>query len=128
MRLAGVSFEEIATRLGYSSKSGAYKAVTTALQKTIQEPANELRTLELTRLDAMLQATWDAAQRGLPQAVDRVLKIMERRAKYLGLDAPTNYTLNIRHEAERLANELGLDPDELIAEAERIVMEHITVG
>lgn len=123
-----MGFDDIAHELGYSHPSGAHKAVLTALQRTLKEPADEYRNLELTRLDEMLKATWGAAQRGVPQAVDRVLKIMERRAKYLGLDAPATLNINIRQEAERLAEEYDLDANELIIEAERIVMESQVVG
>ena len=88
LRKAGVTFEEIANQLGYS-KAGAYKAVTSALQKTLQEPADEVRTLAVTRLDKLLTAMWPQARQGNQGAVDRVLRIEERRAKLLGLDAPT---------------------------------------
>jgi len=47
-----------------------------------------LRALELLRLDELLNALWDTAIAGDLKAVDRVLKVMERRAKLLGLDAP----------------------------------------
>lgn len=86
LRKAGLSYDLIARRLKYRSRSGAHKAVQTALKKTLREPADELRQLELERLDAMLLGLWPQAQRGNQGAVDRVLKIMERRAKLLGLD------------------------------------------
>ena len=57
------------------------------LAETAQEAADEVRALELARLDALLAALWP--QQGEPAVVDRVLRIMERRAKLLGLDAPT---------------------------------------
>ena len=43
---------------------------------------------ELDRLDKMLQGLWSEARRGNYHSIDRVLRIMERRARYLGLDAP----------------------------------------
>jgi hypothetical protein len=88
LRKQGMTYEAIADTLGYASPSGAYKAILSALQRTLQEPADDLRTLEGGRLDAMLEATWGPASRGIPQAVDRVLRILERRAKLYGLDAP----------------------------------------
>ena len=60
-----------------------------ALKATLQEPADELRTLELERLDRLLLGVWGQAAKGNQGAVDRALKIMERRARLLGLDAPT---------------------------------------
>ena len=90
LRASGMSFENIARELGYRSHSGAHKAVTTGLQKTLKEPAEELRTLEAERLDRMLEAMWPRATGDSKEAtwyVDRVLAIMDRRAKLLGLDA-----------------------------------------
>jgi hypothetical protein len=89
MRIAGASYEAIAQELGYRSRSGAYQAVMTALKRTLQEPANELRTLEVRRLDEMLADLW--GKRKQPLVADRILRIMERRAKLLGLDAPTKW-------------------------------------
>lgn len=88
LRKAGVGFQAIADRLGYSDHSGAYRAVKSALKKTLQEPADEVRALELERLDKLLLGLWPRATSGNDRAIDRVLKIMQRRANLLGLDAP----------------------------------------
>jgi hypothetical protein len=88
LRKAGAQYADIATTLGYADASGAYRAVSRALAKLTAEPAAELRELELLRLDRMLQAIWDQVIRGNHGAVDRALRIGERRAKLLGLDAP----------------------------------------
>ena len=123
LRLAGATFQEIADKVGYAGRQSAQKAVTKAMQDTIQEPADELRRLEMMRLDRLQLAVWPAAMRGDVKAVTAVLRIMVRRSNLLGLDAPRR--LDIRHaveeEARRLAQELGLDPDEIIAEAEGIL-------
>ena len=93
LRKAGVSYQRIADALGYKSASGAHKAVHTALKKTLQEPADELRTLELARLDDMLKAIAPHVAAGNLTAIDRALKIQERRARLLGLDAPVKQDL-----------------------------------
>lgn len=59
------------------------------LREVVGEHAEDVRQLELLRLDAMLDGLWERARAGKATAVDRVLKIMERRARLLGLDAPT---------------------------------------
>ncbi len=92
MRTAGMEFHEIADALGYKTPGGAFKAVKTALMKTIREPAEELRTLEVLRLDDMLKELWP--HRHKPQYTDRILRIMERRAKLLGLDMPDNLNID----------------------------------
>jgi hypothetical protein len=59
------------------------------LTKICTEKAEEVRRLELERLDAMLAGIWSRAARGEEAAIDRVLKIQARRAALLGLDAAT---------------------------------------
>lgn len=88
LRKAGHSFEQIAAKLGYANGGGAYKAVEAGLRATLQEPADELRQLEITRLDTMLSALWPKVKRGEHGAIDRALKVGERRAALVGLDAP----------------------------------------
>lgn len=108
-RKAGVGFADIARQLGYAGPAGAYKAVKVALQKTLQEPADELRALEAARLDALLLGLWAEAAKGNVAKIDRVLKIMTRRAALFGLDAPTKYADVIDHhkEAAQIAAEIG---------------------
>lgn len=88
LRASGMDFDRIAQRLGYANRAGAHRAVMSALKKTLQEPADELRTMEAERLDRMLEGLWEKAIAGDTWSVDRVLSIMERRAKLLGLDRP----------------------------------------
>lgn len=88
LRKAGATFEQIAKQLDYATHVGAMKAVKSALKKVLREPAEELRQMEVERLDALMLPLWKQARDGNQGAVDRILKIMERRAKLLGLDAP----------------------------------------
>lgn len=91
LRKAGASYAQIAEVLGIS-RSAAHKAVARALDKVIaevRENADRLRALELERLDHLSRELWRQALKGHLGAIDRLLKVMERRAKLLGLDAPT---------------------------------------
>lgn len=137
MRAAGCKYEDIAQALGYSSRSAAAQDVQRALMVAVSEPATEVRALELTRLDDLWVAALAVLKRphltvsngrvvtinntdGLPvpveddgpvlQAIDRLLRIQERRAKLLGLDAPTKVeVINddlIDAEIRRLTDEL----------------------
>jgi len=94
LRLAGVSYDDIARTVGYKGPSGAYQAVKSAMKKTLQEPAGELRTLEITRLDEALRAIWPQVKKGNLLAIDRYLKISERRAKILGIDSKTQVEIS----------------------------------
>lgn len=116
MRLAGVDWQTIADRLGYDSRGTACKDVSRALEAHVAEQRTSLevyRETELMRLDQLTVEVVrvlkgrhyittqsgrvvDDPQTGSPlvddtpvlHAVDRLLKIQDRRAKLLGLDAP----------------------------------------
>lgn len=133
LRSEGKTYDQIAEALEFSDRSLARRAVERALAATVREPADELRQLELIRLDAL----WVEAVKvmttehitvnngrvievdGVPlkddaptlQAIDRLLKIMERRAKLVGLDSPTKVEVlsvdALDREIERLTAELG---------------------
>lgn len=94
LRLAGVSYEDIARTVGYKGPSGAYQAVKAAMKKTLQEPADDLRKIEVARLDEALRAIWPKVKKGDLLAIDRYLKISDRRAKLLGIDARAELQLS----------------------------------
>jgi hypothetical protein len=105
MRAAGNDFRTIAKELGYRGPSGSHRAVMSALKKTLQEPADELRQLELARLDKLWRISYALSMGGNGPAIDRCIRLMERRAKLLGLDASIEYTIDdIRSIARRVVN------------------------
>lgn len=89
LRAKGNSRDEIAAELDVHPVT-AWRYIRDAIAELPREPAEEVKALELERLDAMQAALWPKALRGNVTAIDRVLKIMERRAKYLGLDEQTS--------------------------------------
>lgn len=117
LRAEGLTFREIAERVGYANRKTAAAAVRQSLQQSLQEPANEVRQLELARLDKLLSSIWGAAMLGQWKAIDRILAIMDRRAKYLGLHAPTVTEINWREEAMRH----GIDPS---TEFDKLVQQY----
>lgn len=90
LRKAGLSYRMIAERLGVVHET-ARSDVLAAL-KQLSEHQNtetaEYRNLELERLDRLQLAIWKQAIDGNLGAIDRLLKISERRARLMGLDAP----------------------------------------
>lgn len=88
-RKEGKTFAQIAEEVGYNSPQAAHDAVKRALDAMIREPAESVRRLELERLDTLWQIQYLNAQAGDVQAMAACMRIMERRAKLLGLDAPT---------------------------------------
>lgn len=86
LRSQGHTFEEIAQIVGYSNKASAYNAFQTALGSIVKEPVETYRAVELQRLDKMTKGLADRAFDGDIPAVHALLKVMERRAKMLGID------------------------------------------
>jgi len=89
LRKRGLTFEAIAQELGYATPASAYNAVMAALKEANREPVEEMRELEAARLDQLQERLSDKAgpDKDGVGIVDRLLRIMERRAKLLGLDA-----------------------------------------
>ncbi len=90
LRKQGLTYEVIGQKLGISN-TAAYKHVRRALdaiEKDIDEKATHLKIIEKARLERLFNSIWNAATGGDLYAIDRALKIMERQAKLLGLDAP----------------------------------------
>ena len=90
-RRQGYTYDEIGEAMD-CSKQNAHKLVHRALSEMLWENVDQVRTLELARLDAMLAGLWPGAIAGDGHAVDGVLKLMDRRARYLGIDAPVKIT------------------------------------
>jgi len=94
LRVQGLSFRAIALELKYAGPAGAFAAVEAALKRTLTGHSEEVRVLELERLDRLQMKVWILATEGADlQAIEKVLAIMRRRAALLGLDAPIMYTL-----------------------------------
>jgi hypothetical protein len=114
LRIAGATYEQIArtpisetdARPLYKDRKRAHEAVMVALKELAQDTAGkgaELKALELARLESMQISLWPATRPTKKvvcencqhvmyretdkEAIDRVLRIMERRSRYLGLDA-----------------------------------------
>lgn len=89
-RIRGLSYRAIAAECN-TTEATAHRAVTRVLARTraaANEHADELRAIELDRLDRLMVALGPQVKAGHLGAIDRILAIMARRAKLLGLDAP----------------------------------------
>ena len=89
LRRSGETWERIAQVVGYANASGAQKAYQRVVTRVQKVTVDEIRDLELDRLDRLQRAYWRSAVVDLnTKAADVVLKVMDKRAKLLGLDAP----------------------------------------
>lgn len=120
LREIGLSYEEIANQLNIS-KSTAHADVNDGLNLAITEPAEHVRKLELRRLDQLNKTAMSIALDGQYEhsarlnAVDRVLRVQDRRAKLLGLDkqTPTQNTDNVAEILRSFLNPTQNDSDTL---------------
>jgi len=99
LRMAGATTKQIADQLGYANESGAYKAIMRELEQTARdmgEGTEAVRQLELRRLDQMQFPIWNQVLAGDQGAIGAVLRIQERRASLLGLDAPKQIEARVR--------------------------------
>lgn len=76
---------------------------------------------ELQRLLVAERAIWPHVITGDLGSIDRLLKIMERRAKMLGLDAPDRIEHYMNEQAERMADELGIEKAEVMAGVQHLL-------
>lgn len=138
LRSRGYSYIEIADELDYSSPGDAHNGVERALARAVIEPAEELRAHMLAQLDAMQKTALGVLETDhytvsagrvmqlqdengalvpiiddgpVLAALHTLLKIMERRAKLMGLDAPAKMEVvtfdAIEAEMERLDAEIA---------------------
>lgn len=136
MRIEGHGNHEIAAALGITEQlaSKDYRAAMDAREADLGKTRAELLPLEVAKLDALERAAWKVlrtrhvlAQQGkivcgtdgkpleddapVLASVDRILKIAERRARLLGLDAPLRAKVEVTDaidaDIERLVAELA---------------------
>jgi hypothetical protein len=96
LRRYGFNYQQIADTpweggtLYHGDRHNARRAIVDARNDTIREAADEVRQFEVERLDMILVGLADKGLfEGNVQVVNAAMPLMARRAKLLGLDAPT---------------------------------------
>lgn len=132
LRTRGLTYQQIADALDYGNRHNARRAIKEALDRVKVEAVDELRKFQLDELNYLTVRALKVLERkhiavtqqgvvlhkGRPvldddpalKAIDRLLRIAERRAKLMGLDAPT------RHEVLTIAD--------IDAELARLLADH----
>jgi hypothetical protein len=99
LKKAGHHWNDIATMVGYASGNVAAvevrRYITECATILSKEQREEVLSLELDRLDSLLNAVWDNAMTGDTKAVDSALKVINTRAKLLGLELLTQTSGNV---------------------------------
>lgn len=139
MRARGATYQVIADALGFTSRGNAQRAVEKLIRSVEREGVETAVALQLERLDMMydavikvLEAEHYVVSQGrliyldedsppladdspVLTAVDRLLKIEERRSRLLGLDQPAKATVthaaaDVDAAVSELAREMALRP------------------
>ncbi len=97
MRRQGMTYRAIAAAM-HLSDMAIRKMVKKVIARTIErtnESIGEVKAIEIERLDQLLAAVWDDSMSGDTRSAGIALKIMERRAALLGLDAPKTSKVDV---------------------------------
>ena len=96
MRLQGYTLQQIGESQDPPiSFQAVQKGIKLALGRVAIEPFDQIKTMELLRLDELLAGIYPRATQGDIAAIDRVLAIGVRRAHLLGLDMQQNAGLRL---------------------------------
>jgi hypothetical protein len=110
LRRGGLTWDLIGERVGLSTQ-GAFYAYERALKRVVKEDVDAIRQVETERLDLAQSAIWGKVLQGDNASIQNLLRIMERRAKLLGLDQPTRIQAEV----------ITYDGNTVRAELERIL-------
>lgn len=94
LKQAGLTYDQIAVKLGYAGRQAAQKDIVRALAANLNDlgrTAEEYRELELMRLDRLQAAAWPLAMQSNLQAIRTCRELIKDRRELLGLDAPTRH-------------------------------------
>ena len=130
LRVSGANFREIAAtmredkekRYPRYSEGAAYADVIAECQRlnqTCSEEAELIVAQEEQRLDAMLAGIYPKALFGNTEAINAVIRLMERRARYRGLDRPTKLDLG---------GQVAIAMQDEITKLLRYLKEHLEEG
>lgn len=86
--LAGLTYTEIGRALNVSKATitSDKKAIMTEWRQQYAQEADQLVTLQLRRLDVLLNAIWEKARNGDERAIDKALAIIDRQNAILGVN------------------------------------------
>jgi hypothetical protein len=90
MRIAGNTLQAIGDAMGVTAQA-IHKTIKRAIERMADEATEQIRRIESLRLDEATVAVFPAASAGDLAAIDRMLHIMRRRARLMGLDTPVRW-------------------------------------
>jgi len=92
LKLQGLTYQQIADELGYTSRGTVYKIIRTAQAAQLTGAVEEHLDIEVSRLNALQAAVWPAAMSGDLRALVVAARIIDARCRLLGLIGPATRT------------------------------------
>ncbi len=90
LRMGGRDLEAIGRELGISKQAVWYHIVKAleAMRAETTDAAQHYRDMQMVRLERMLDKIWHRVEIGDEESIATALKLFDRQAKLMGLDAP----------------------------------------
>jgi len=89
LKAAGLTYDQIAAELGYANRGTVYRLVSDALKAQTVEAVDQLRSLEVERLDRLQFGVWQKAMDGDVPSPRLAIRVIMARCHLLGLDGPS---------------------------------------
>lgn len=108
----GMAYRRIALEVGYASPASVAEQIAAWAAETrpSAEATEELRKLQNEQIDSLAEKLWARLETDDYLAVtDRLVKLMDRKARLMGLDLERNVQVNVLPSAEALAAAFGWD-------------------
>ena len=86
-----------------------FKTIRKAIERMVDEAVEEARRIESLRLDEMTAVVYPAASAGDLVAIDRLLDIMRRRTRLLGLDMPVRWAPGVGVSGDSDPSTVGIE-------------------
>jgi len=84
--MSGATLQQVADRLGYTSRQAAWKATTSLLERQEREVTAEWRAFHVARLERLILGVWNAAISGDEGASQQALRILIELARVTGVN------------------------------------------
>jgi hypothetical protein len=97
MRVAGATYDEIAAAIGTNKSTACFHVQNAlkALKKLEGENAEQVRRVDLERIEVGVKGLWPAYSNGDVKAVHAMCRLLERKAALLGLDLSDPPPVNV---------------------------------
>lgn len=106
LKASGMTYKQVAAEMGYANQATAFERVQLGLSLRINPAVDRLRQLQDAELEEMAGKLKEIADNAEDsdlrmRAYDRWLKVMDRRAKLHGLDAPVKVDATVTQQTQQ---------------------------